>query len=156
MLAEIEMLLGSLSIEERDKLKGSGTITDSEQSKLDSSISALFRGSKGEGFLANLFGGFGQGKISDAKMNEHLNIIYDVMENVRDRASGLVPRHNQTEGASDYTQRKNFTGMSSESFDRELFSGRLKPGNVYITPKGEKRRYLLTEDGKPQLVKVKQ
>jgi hypothetical protein len=155
-LAEIEMLLGSLSIEERDKLKGSGTITDSEQAKLDSSISALSRGSKGEGFLSNVFGGFGQGKISDEMVNEHLNIIYDVMENARDRAAGLAPSNFQTEGASDYTQRKNFTGMSSESFDRELFSGRLKPGNIYITPTGEKRRYEVTEDGKPLLVKVEQ
>lgn len=154
MLAEVEMLLGSLSIEERDKLKGSGTITDSEQAKLDSSISALSRGSKGEGFLSNVFGGFGQGKISDAKMNEHLNIIYDVMENARDRAAGLTPSNFQTEGASDYTQRKNFTGMSDEAFERELNSGRLKPGNVYKNPDGIEVRYEIV-DGQPRFVEVK-
>ena len=154
MLAEVEMLLGSLSIEERDKLKGSGTITDSEQAKLDSSISALSRGSKGEGFLSTVFGGMGQGKISDEKMNEHLNIIYDVMENARDRAAGLTPQNFQTAGASDYTQRKNFTGMSDEAFERELYSGRLKPGNVYKTPDGTEARYQII-DGNPQFVEVK-
>jgi hypothetical protein len=138
MKAEVDMLLGSLSIEERDKLKGTGTITDSEQNKLDSSISALSRG--GEGF----WGGFGKGKISDGKMAEHINIIYEVMENARARAAGLVAPNFQTDDAADFTQRTSFIGMSDEAFEAEMDSGRLKPGNVYTTPDGAKMRW----DGK--------
>ena len=127
VIAEIELLTNTLSVEERQKLQGQGQITEGEQKMLSNSITALQRK------------GFGEGKISDAKVAEHLNIIYDVMERARERARGMQQAGGQPVREGEYTLRTNFKGMSDDAFDAEI--PYLRPGSTYTLPDGSKLKW---------------
>jgi hypothetical protein len=125
--AEIEMLLSTLSVEEREKLAGQGQITEGEQAMLTNSLSALQRK------------GFGEGNISDAKVAEHLEIVYGVMENARARARAMQERSGAPIMPGDETRRTNFKGVSDEVFDAEI--PYLKQGALYTLPDGNEMKW---------------
>ena len=131
VIAEIELLTGMLTVEERQKLVGQGQITEGEQEMLARSITALNRS------------GWGNGKISDAKVAEHMNIIYNVLEDARERARDNQRIGNELTGEGvrpgEQTRRTNFKGVSDEVFEAEI--PYLRANQVYTLPDGTEMKW---------------